>query len=185
MANISDAGGTITIKAKKDVAESLAYLIKCTQELGDYSTYLDFDEKKGIVDGDEVAENEYEFTFNGFGRWTYENNIENFYNWIKHDVYSKDLESYYERNDIDIVELKNLFETIKDNDWEIEFDFTDAESGCAVLYQATCLLSHKAGEDKAEFTELECTGYDYTNENLIKLDFGGLVENDYEEMESE
>lgn len=185
MANISDASGTITIKAKRDIAQSLACLIKYTQELGDYSTYLDFDAKKGIVDGDEVAENEYEYTFNGFGRWTYENNIENFYNWIKNDVYSNGLEDYYKRNGIDIVELKNLFETIKDNDWEIEFDITDAESGCAVLYQATCLLSHKAGEDKAEFTELECTEYDYTNENLIKLDFGGLVEDDYEEMESE
>lgn len=183
MANISDAYGTITIKAKKDIAESLAYLIKYTQEGCDFETHLDFDVEKGVVDGDEVAENEYEYGFSGFGRWTYEFNIEHLYNWIKNAVYSKGLEKHYERNNIDVVELKNIFETIKSNDWEMLFDITDAETGCAVLYKATCLLEHKAGEDETKFTELECTKYDCTSENLIKFGFDELIEDDYEDQE--
>lgn len=182
MANISDAYGTINITADKGVVEKLAYLIKATQDGADYGTCIDYDTENDI-ETYKTDEGDYSFGFSGSGRWTYEMNIEYMYNWIKNSVYNDDNKEYYERNDVDVVELRNIFKDIENSDWKIVFDYRDAEGGCKVLYERTCVLAHLAGSDSATLHVMSHNEFEYTAENLRKMDFEYLAEDLEEEEE--
>lgn len=171
MANISDAFGTIVIVAEEDVAEKLARLIKTTQERVEYSTFIDYEKD---ISWYKTSEG-YKFYFNGNGRWTYYDNAKWLYGWIRHDVYSEGREEFYKRNGVDVEEMRRIFEDIQGADWKIQFDFADAEGGCAVLYRQLCMLEHEKGKDECIFYDQEYKEYDYTAENLRELGFNYLA----------
>lgn len=171
MANISDAYGTIVIVAAEDTAEKLARLIKTTQDGADYGTCIDYEKDISWYKTDEG----YKFNFSGNGRWTYAMNVEHMYNWIKDGIYNDDRKKCYERNGVDVEEMRRIFEDVQGADWKIQFDFADAESGCAVLYKQLYMLEHEKGEDECMLYDQEYTEYDYTAENLRELGFNYLA----------
>ena len=161
MANCSESYGTITFKSNKEVNKALAEVIYATNHSASY--YTDFDLKSALKDI--ATENEPTIAFWGCGRWTYSLNVEMLYEWMKHDMEN----DYIDAEDKE--KIKAYWKLIQDSDWELVFKYKDQENGLEVLYEATEIMSHRAGADETTVKELESTTYDYTVENLRKLGY--------------
>lgn len=147
MANCSSAYGHIEIKMKG--AREMAELINKTLKPVAYYTDVD------LADPEDDEPNYFASRFWGIGRWAYEANCRNFWDWLKQGA---------ERE-----KCLELFEKIKNKDFEIIFEFDDEEGGNAVLYEMVYRITHKAGEDRVEGVACEEHDYEYTPENLAKL----------------
>lgn len=147
MANYSNAYGHIEIKMEG--ARKLAELMNKALKPYAYNTDID-------IESPEDDEPDYfSSRFWGIGRWTYEANCRNFWEWLKNGVKEHHLEKE--------------FEEIKNKDFEIILEFNDEEGGCAVLYEMLYRITHKKGEDKTTNEICSETDYDYTPENLVEL----------------
>lgn len=160
MANCSDAYGTITLKGSRLTKEALIEVIHSTQAQDCYFT--DFDKKNAMK---KAAEEETTFDFCGCGRWSYHLNIENMFEWIEHDIKI----DYIKAEDKQIV--KDAWNYLKNEDWEIIFDYKDEECGLDVLYEEESKIVHKAGANKADVIVLNDAIYEHTPENLMKLGY--------------
>ena len=168
MANVSDASGTIVIRAnKKSDINFIIEKIFFETEKWYYNTVLDVRKdsnnqpmtviKTAADDDDEESEYRYFCieNFYGNGRWNYISNIENLLSGVKEDnILTEE----------DIARLESI-------DFEINFNFVDMEEGFEVLYAADISLIHKAGQklEDVKPTENSITNYDYTKENLINV----------------
>lgn len=99
--------------------------------------------------------------FNGAGRWAYASNCSMTYEWLK-DGAQKNIKLY------------EVWEKLNEHWWAIEYDFTDFEGGCDVLYTQSCYVEHEAGAQEARYAINDVQDYEVTPENLVKL---GIYEN--------
>lgn len=178
MANVSDAFGEIEIRVKAKTVDEEKRLIGNMKKLFDevmsgkggayYSTEIEeFDCELG--DGgilDWVGRGK----FRGLGRWAFEANCRYTYGWLKHGVEVHK-------------ELEPLFNELNNYDWSITYDFVDAEGGCGVLYEMVAVVNHKQGEDRADMSVQYVDDYEYTPENLVKLNFYDNIDNAKEACE--
>ena len=94
--------------------------------------------------------------FIGCGRWAFEANCRYTYDWLKQGVEK-------------FPKLQEMWDELNKYNWKINYDFTDEEGGCEVLYEMNCDIDHRAGEDKAYQSVRYVEDYDYNPENLVKL----------------
>lgn len=162
MANLSNAFGEITFinPILKDLAIFMYYFNK-KQSSSDYSTYIfelenaSFDEILDIVKKDsQKIDDKYSitFSFDAFGRWTYENNLSWFFNL---DDYRNQIE---EMTDYDSLIENTLIKVI----------FLDEERGFNHLMEYSCEL--RATKNKYD-------NYESVKSNIIKNTFDYTVKN--------
>lgn len=152
MANCSNAYGHIEIKMEG--ARKLAELMNKALKPYAYNTDIDLDSPE------DDEPNYFCSRFWGCGRWAYEANCRNFWEWLKNGVKEHHLEKEFEK--------------IKNKDFEIVLEFNDEEGGFEVLYEMTYLIHHTAGKDEVRGEVAEEKNYDYTPENLAEL---GIYDN--------
>lgn len=168
MANISSAFGQIIIKAKSlEAIKNLIILQEEFERNSHYETNLNsFDLNEYQLEKD-IVENAiqtsdgyfiYEDNFNASGRWSFESNVR----WFLDSL---------EFSDEDSEEIKKLKEQCQKEKYEIQFDINDEESGCQFIVSAFATLDYDPKNDIKDYTYDVIADYDYTVENLIKLDF--------------
>lgn len=146
MANISDATGVIEIK----------HLSGCTKEqfwkaFEDCTTGVEYG-----ISWMEVENDNKSATFDGTGRWVFCNTLEEM---LKH------LDEWHCEPHEDAPRI------LQQSDWELRFNYYDAEPGCGVLYEREEAYSHKAGEpfENIEHVVLDDTDYEYDILNYVKV----------------
>lgn len=112
MANISDVTGQFQlingdVLEKKELNQTLN-MIKDELEDAEYATFI------GKINENEFINNNYTTSFAGTGRWTYQNNIENMFEWIDNDTHKYD----------------KLLQTLELNNIQFLFSFVEYEPGC-------------------------------------------------------
>ena len=134
MANMSDAYGTVNIKTNADIQKFIECFNNITM-MWEYGIYL-------AEEGEKVAEDEYDYSFNACGRWSFHCSLEELGRWLESE----------EDNQILI-----------ENDWSMTFEFLDVEGGNGVLYIEEAVVEHEANEplSKATFQEINCQEFDY------------------------
>ena len=166
MANSSNAFGEITFinPVLKDLAIFMYYFNK-KQSASDYSTYIfelenaSFEEILDIVKKDSQKINDkysITFSFDAFGRWTYENNLSWFFN----------LDNYKDQIE-ELTDYDSLIENTL-----IKVNFLDEERGFKNLIEYSCELSAKKNKyDNYESVKSNIVKntFDYTAKNLREL----------------
>lgn len=157
MANISSAYGNLRISVETNSTKTFEKAVNLIIDSLWYGSYYTetfcLDPHNAKKDGKYLS---VEDSFNGFGRWTYESNIENFGIW---------LEEKYRSDDESRAFLENLA-------FDIHYDFVDYEPGNQVFYQAEAVNSHQAGKPLSE-TMAEITNeknIDFTVANAYKYE---------------
>ena len=112
MANISDVTGQFQlingdVLEKKELNQTLN-MIKDQLEDAEYATFI------GEINEHEFVNNDCTTSFVGTGRWTYQNNIENMFEWIDNDTHKYD----------------KLLQTLELNNIQFLFSFVEYEPGC-------------------------------------------------------
>lgn len=168
MANLSNADGTITIKAKSTEAiYNLLLAQRYVDSQYDYQTVLTTSEissteLKSDIENNSFTNQEnlkvYTDTFYGIGRWSFENNINWFMNCLEPD--SSD------PNDIKEAKLN-----AQNQYYRIEFDIKDEEPGCEMLYEAIATIEYNPQTKKSNISFDTIQRYDYTRDNLIAVGF--------------
>lgn len=164
MANISDAMGVYKFKFEKDNISSVIEFIKLIElELGksDYATYFSktFLEEVSTskIINESYVDNDgklvFEVLFDGFGRWSYAENIERTFDWIFED--KKHIE-FFSNNKSNI---------------EITIEYVDFELGNEILQEAVGHLVVAKSLDKCLATVDIITSYDITKENYEALGY--------------
>jgi hypothetical protein len=164
MANCSSASGHITFK-NKDLTD-LTRFIYYFNKLNGYAYYgtyiyelydLDYNQTYEFVKENALLndkkEYELDFSFIGTGRWTYDNNLDWFFNIKKKD----DIITNYDRLVLGTI---------------IDVDFIDEEGGNDILYtyKASLHAKHnKYGEFDTVRENEEHVGYDHTAESIRYL----------------
>lgn len=148
MANLSSAFGVLCFQIEKEKLEKFKNIIEASQAGCEY--YFDFN---GENDATEVD-------FTGCGQWVFSTNIEMFGAWAKNNL------------------SKEGIAFLEENEWALQFDYTDEECGNQVLQKVKAEIIHKAGQklEKVVGTYDVYENYEYEAYNLIKLD----VYEDYE-----
>lgn len=168
MANISSAFGQIIIKAKS--LEAIKNLIILQEEFERNAYYEknlnSFDLNEYQLEKD-IVENAiqtsdgyfiYEDNFNASGRWSFESNVQ----WFLDSL---------EFSDEDSEEIKKLKEKCQKEEYAIQFDINDEESGSQFIVSAFATIDYDPKNDIKDYTYDVIADYDYTVENLIKLGF--------------
>ena len=168
MANISSAFGQIIIKAKSlEAIKNLIILQEEFERNAHYETNLNsFDLNEYQLEKD-IVENAiqtsdgyfiYEDNFNASGRWSFESNVQ----WFLDSL---------EFSDEDSEEIKKLKEKCQKEEYAIQFDINDEESGSQFIVSAFATIDYDPKNDIKDYTYDVIADYDYTVENLIKLGF--------------
>jgi len=154
MANMSSAYGEIEVRGidKKEVVKFWEIFEK-TQERAYYGEFLN----------DEPSE-ECTQSFMGCGRWTLNNNLDNFGRWAKQDLVHND----------NIAELQWL----EEREFVLHFDYDEYECGFEILQHESCDVVHTKNTplDECELLNEDITTYDYNLYGLAKLDFEEVSE---------
>lgn len=168
MANLSNADGTITIKAKStDAIYNLLLAQNYAEAEYEYQTVLtssnlNATELKSDIENISFTNQEnlkvYTDTFYGIGRWSFECNVNWFMDCLQID--SSDPEYIKE------AKLKAQKEY-----YRIEFEIRDEEPGCEMLYEATATIEYNPETKKSNISYDIIQEYDYTRDNLIKVGF--------------
>lgn len=164
MANISNAKGVYIFKFEKDNVEAVIDFIKLMKqelEKGDYTTYLSKSTLKEItvskIINESYVDNDgklvFEVHFDGFGRWSYAENIERTFDWIFED--KKHIE-FFSNNKSNI---------------EITIEYVDFELGNEILQEAVGHLVVAKSLDKCSAIVDITTSYDITRENYEALGY--------------
>ena len=162
MANISDASGRFTIHAQnlqtiKEIIHLMQYL-----EIGEYCTYFtDFHQDDNQFDSKIIeldnCQYEFETDFSASGRWTYQTNIERMADWIMCEV-------KHQEDPQDSIILNHLV----NEEYSIEFEYTDYEPGCEVFADMLVLFEHHKGDEfnKNKVNVCECNDIEKTVVNF-------------------
>lgn len=168
MANLSNADGTITIKAKStDAIYNLLLAQRYADAQYEYrteltSSNLNATELKSDIENISFTNQEnlkvYTDTFYGIGRWSFECNVNWFMDCLELDSHDPD--------DIKEAKLKAQNEY-----YLIQFEIKDEECGCEMLYEATATIEYNPETKKSNISYDIIQEYDYTRDNLIKVGF--------------
>ena len=151
MANTSSAAGNVKVVTNRE--EAMKAIIKTFERCANtwYNTVFSSYEY-------EFRMGEYSLiaSFNGNGRWVYENNISSHFRWCIGEKWLTPEE----------------VEVLENEDFIIEYDFTDYEPGCKVFYEALCDLIHKKGTplEATEYVEVDSRDLDMSWGNRLKLE---------------
>ena len=120
MANISDVMGEFQLingdVLDKNIVHQTLKMIKDELEDAQYATFINIAPEQTMTETELFIENGYESDFNGTGRWTYQNNAENMFEWINH-------EEFRQHN------YDKLLRTLDDNNVQFHFLFVEYEPG--------------------------------------------------------
>lgn len=168
MANLSNADGTITIKAKSTEAiYNLLLAQNYVESEYEYHTQIRASNSDSLKLKSEIENNSFTnkdgFTvfsdsFYGIGRWSFENNVNWFMDCLELDSSDPD----------DIKEAKL---NAQNQYYRIEFEIKDEEPGCQILYEATAIIEYNPETKKSNISYDIIQEYDYSRDNLIKLGF--------------
>lgn len=168
MANLSNADGTITIKAKStDAIYNLLLAQNYVESEYEYRTQITASNSNSVKLKSDIENNSFtnkngftvfSDTFYGIGRWSFESNVNWFMDCLQID--SSDLEYIKE------AKLKAQKEY-----YRIEFEIRDEEPGCEMLYEATATIVYNPETKKSNISYDIIQEYDYTRDNLIKVGF--------------
>lgn len=168
MANLSNADGTITIKAKSTnaiynlllaqnhVESEYEYQTQITASKSDSLKLKSDIEKNSFTNKDGLTV--FSDSFYGIGRWSFENNV----NWFMDCL---------ELNSSDPDDIKEAKLNAQNQYYRIEFEIKDEEPGCQILYEATATIEYNPETKKSNISYDIIQEYDYSRENLIKLGF--------------
>lgn len=168
MANLSNADGTITIKAKSTnaiynlllaqnyVESEYEYQTQITASKSDSLKLKSDIEKNSFTNKDGLTA--FSDSFYGIGRWSFENNV----NWFMDCL---------ELNSSDPDDIKEAKLNAQNQYYRIEFEIKDEEPGCQILYEATATIEYNPETKKSNISYDIIQEYDYSRENLIKLGF--------------
>ena len=157
MANISTAYGTcyLQAKSKQDLLDFLT-LQEVSEKGRHYETNLYSLELTGekIVD----LEDFYEIAMgiDGSGRWTFNYNMENFFNF----VFNKEFEE---------PEFKELQERLKKKEFTAQFEIIDYEGGQGFLSEGEYVTTWKDGESNFDICSESTVDYNAENCRLFEL----------------
>ena len=143
MANLSTAFGTCYIKAKSK--QDILYLLKLQKEANKdtfFSTDLTYPENVEL-NIKKINKDYYELVVavNGTGRWTFDYNMENFFNHM------------FNKNFTDEEEFINLQDQLRTKEFEIQFEITDYEPGCAFISEGKYVITWKNDESNYDVCE--------------------------------
>lgn len=168
MANLSDAHGTITIKAKsKEAIYNLLLVQNYVESEYEYHTQIRASNSDSLKLKSEIENNSFTnkdgFTvfsdsFYGIGRWSFESNV----NWFMDCL---------ELDSSDPEDIKEAKLNAQNQYYHIEFDIKDEEPGCEMLYEATATIEYDPETKKSNISFDTIQRYDYTRDNLIKVGF--------------
>ena len=168
MANLSNADGTITIKAKSTEAiYNLLLAQRYVDSQYDYQTVLSTSkisskELKLDIENNSFTNQEnlkvYTDTFYGIGRWSFESNINWFMDCLEPDSSDPD-------------DIKEAKVKAQNEYYRIEFDIKDEEPGCEMLYEAIATIEYNPETKKSNISFDTIQRYDYTRDNLIEVGF--------------
>jgi hypothetical protein len=151
MANISDV--SLTVQATNCAKEFKEFLDTVDKKAYyDLCSYSNFD-----IDGDNCSN----ITGEASGRWSYDNNLENYF--PEPETLNK--ESGW-LNDKAVVAYKKLLKAIADNDGRLEFDYNEIEGGYGFIGTGELIIEH--GENGEIEISRGYEEYDYCIENLIE-----------------
>lgn len=168
MANLSNADGTITIKAKStDAIYNLLLAQRYAEAEYEYrteftSSNLSATKLKSDIENISFTNQEnlkvYTDTFYGIGRWSFESNV----NWFM-DCLKPDSNDPYNIKEAKLKAQKEYY--------HIQFEIKDEEPGCEMLYEATATIEYNPESKKSNISYDIIQEYDYTRDNLIKVGF--------------
>lgn len=143
MANLSTAFGTCYIKAKSK--QDILDLLKLQKEANNdtfFSTDLTYPENIEL-NIKKINKDYYELVVavNGTGRWTFDYNMENFFNHM------------FNKNFTDEEEFINLQDQLRTKEFEIQFEITDYEPGCAFISEGKYVVTWKNDESNYDVCE--------------------------------
>ena len=168
MANLSNADGTITIKAKSTNAiYNLLLAQNYVESEYEYQTQIIASKSDSLKLKSDIEKNSFtnkdgltvfSDSFYGIGRWSFENNV----NWFMDCL---------ELNSSDPDDIKEAKLNAQNQYYRIEFEIKDEEPGCQILYEATATIEYNPETKKSNISYDIIQEYDYSRENLIKLGF--------------
>lgn len=168
MANLSNADGTITIKAKStDAIYNLLLAQNYVESEYEYRTQITASNSNSVKLKSDIENNSFtnkngftvfSDTFYGIGRWSFECNVNWFMDCLELDSHDPD--------DIKEAKLKAQNEY-----YLIQFEIKDEECGCEMLYEATATIEYNPETKKSNISYDIIQEYDYTRDNLIKVGF--------------
>ena len=163
MANISSAFGQIIIKAKSlEAIKNLIILQEEFERTSHYETNLNsFDLNEYQLEKDIKTSDGYfiyEDNFNASGRWSFESNVR----WFLDSL---------EFSDEDSEEIRKLKEQCQKEEYAIQFDINDEESGSQFIVSAFATIDYDPKNDIKDYTYDVIADYNYNVENLVKLGF--------------
>jgi hypothetical protein len=153
MANISDAYGVIMLTG--DWTNEMCAALNKIREHWESWYY-------NIMVNGEFSPDEPEQSFNANGRWVFQSNVKSLDDWMRSD---------FLENKILADSYGILVAEMEKRKCGIRFDYTDVESGCLVLYDASDLL--EVSEGRLTITESSEHNYEYSWENYFECDYGG------------
>lgn len=162
MANISEAWGTVTVLSENDYEKLFEALNNAQYGWWDYNFEIT------DIEGNEG-------NFYGNGRWSFENNLEDFGKWLQNTIIQ---ENYFDPDGSKAQDAMDAQYYLLNTTWSVVFDFKDVEPGCQVAYEATWCLSHQAGRALKDIKAVQTyfKSYDFDFFNLV-----GNLEMDYED----
>lgn len=166
MANISDVTGEFQLingdVLEKEQVHQVLKMMKDELEETEYATFINTEENQTIEETNNFIENEYEYLFNGTGRWTYQNNVENMFEWITNNEHNYD----------------DLLHTLELHNIQFAFDFIEYEPGLMPDFLNTMLIvvqpyfDKNEGKFKTQVLDIsEGSDIPITDESLIKYGF--------------
>lgn len=168
MANISNADGTITIKAKSTEAIYNLLLVQryaesnCEYYTDIASSSLGSKELKSDIENNSFTNKDgltvFSDSFYGIGRWSFESNVNWFMDCLEPDSSDPD-------------DIKEAKAKAQNQYYRIEFDIKDEEPGCEMLYEAIATIEYNPETKKSNISFDTIQRYDYTRDNLIKVGF--------------
>lgn len=166
MANISDVTGIFQLingdVLEKEQVHQVLKMMKDELEGTEYATFINTEENQTIEETNNFIENGYEYLFNGTGRWTYQNNAENMFEWITNNEHNYD----------------DLLHTLEIHNIQFVFNFVEYEPGLMpdFLNEMTIVVQpyfdKNEGRFKTQVLDIsEGSDIPITDQSLIKYGF--------------
>lgn len=166
MANISDVTGEFQLingdVLEKEQVHQVLKMMKDELEEAEYATFINTEENQTIEETNNFIESGYEYLFNGTGRWTYQNNVENMFEWITNNEHNYD----------------DLLHTLEIHNIQFVFNFVEYEPGLMPDFLNTMLIvvqpyfDKNEGRFKTQVLDIsEGSDIPITDQSLIKYGF--------------
>ena len=159
MANISSAFGTcyLRAKSKQDILDFIILQKASEKFVIEYETnlYPDNNEKEQITEEDEGFY-ELAMSIDGSGRWTFNYNMEGFFNFVFNREFEKE-------------ELVELQQKLKEEEFIAQFSITDYEGGQGFLSEGEYVTTWKDGKSNFDICSENTVDYSAENCRLFEI----------------